>query len=72
MCTSKPKAPKPVPNAPVALPTSVDDAAITASREEQLRARMRRGRSSTVLAGALGSGTTSSTGQVPVKTALGA
>lgn len=70
MCTSTPKAPKPVPNAPVALPTSVDDASVTASREEQQRQRRLRGRNSTILAGALGSAGQPPT--LPVKVALGA
>lgn len=70
MCTSRPRAPKPVPNAPIALPTSVDDQAVTASREEQARARLRRGQASTILAGGLGLGGQPPT--MPVKTALGA
>lgn len=69
MCMKSPKAPKPVPNAPVALPTSIDDEAMSAMREEQHRNRLRRGRSSTVLAGGLGS---SAPAAAPVKTALGA
>ena len=70
MCMTSPKAPKPVPNAPVALPTSIDDEAMSAMREEQHRNRLRRGRSSTVLAGGLGSGGVPAA--APVKTALGA
>lgn len=69
MCTSSPKAPKPVPAAPTALPTSVDAEATTAAREEQMAQRRRRGASRTILSGLLGGGMP----PTPlVKTALGA
>lgn len=70
MCTSKPKAPKPVPNAPVALPTSIDDSALQARTEETRRQRQAYGRQATILAGATPLGNVLPTS--PVKTALGA
>ena len=70
MCTSKPKAPKPVPNAPVALPTSIDDASMQARTDEVRRQRQAYGRQSTILAGATPAGSAMPT--APVKTALGA
>lgn len=66
MCTSKPRAPTPIPNAPSASPTSVDDVAVTAQRQDMLRQRLRQGRQSTILAGNTGQPPT-----VPSKTALG-
>lgn len=68
MCTSKPKAPAPIPNAPVAMPTSMDDEAIGAQRESLRRRRGAYGRQQTILAGAMGGGILPTQ---PVKTALG-
>lgn len=70
MCTSKPKAPKPVPNAPVATPTSIDEEATTASRNERRRQLNAYGRQQTILAGAMGPAGQPPT--LPAKTALGA
>lgn len=69
MCTSKPKAPKPVPNAPIALPASIDQEAVTAQRDERRRQRNAYGRQQTILAGAAPAGSVMPT--APVKTALG-
>lgn len=70
MCTSKPKAPKPVPNAPVASPTSIDQEAVTAQRDERQRQRGAYGRQQTILAGAMGAAGAPPT--LPNKTATGA
>lgn len=67
MCTSKPKAPKPVAMAPVVNPESIDDLAIAERDRERLRARNRFGRNATILAGAQGGGQPTA----PIKTALG-
>lgn len=69
MCTSKPKAPKPVPNAPVAIPTSVDVASQAARTDEVNRQRRAYGRQATILAGSTPQGSVLPT--APVKTALG-
>lgn len=66
MCTSKPKAPKPIAMAPTPTPVSVDQEAVVARDDELRRQRLARGRTSTILAG--------NTGQPPTvsaKTALG-
>lgn len=68
MCTSKPKSPAPIPNAPIAMPTSMDDEAIGAQRESLRRRRGAYGRQQTILAGAMGAGLPPTQ---PVKTALG-
>ena len=68
MCMSSPKA-KPVPNAPIATPTSIDQETATASRNEMIKNRRRYGQANTILAGAMGGGNPPT---MPVKTALGA
>lgn len=69
MCTSKPKAPAPIPNAPVALPMAIDDEALNARDESLRRRRGQYGRQQTILAGALQGGGAPPT--APVKMALG-
>lgn len=68
MCTSKPRAPAPIPNAPVAMPTSIDDEVIGAQRESMRRRRGAYGRQQTILAGAMGAGQPPT---MPTKMALG-
>ena len=67
MCTSKPKAPKPVAMPPQVGPESIDDAALVERDRELRRNRARAGRASTILAGNTGAPPT-----MPAKTALGA
>ncbi len=68
MCTSKPRAPAPIPNAPIAMPTSEEDEAIGAQRESLRRRRGAYGRQQTILAGAMGAGQPPT---MPTKSALG-
>lgn len=51
MCTSKPKAPKPVAQAPTASPEALDNVADTSRDNERRRIRGSYGRSKTILAG---------------------
>lgn len=67
MCTSKPKSPAPIPNAPVALPTSIDDEVLNARDESMRRRRGQYGRQSTLITGAM-SGLPPT---APTKSALG-
>jgi hypothetical protein len=69
MCTSKPKAPKPVPNAPVVSPVNIDEESLGARQDELRRQRQAYGRQSTILAG--NQGPTGLPPTQPVKTALG-
>ncbi len=66
MCTSKPKAPAPIPMAPVVAPVTVDDTVVEERGRERRRNRSRAGRQSTILAGDTGQPPTA-----PAKTALG-
>lgn len=66
MCSSTPKAPKPVASAPIVGPESVDETALNARDNEIRRQRARGGRQSTILAGDTAGQQTAS-----VKTALG-
>lgn len=52
MCSSAPKV-KPVPQAPQVGTEVIDDAAIAQRDREKARARLRAGRGSTILAGAM-------------------
>lgn len=72
MCFFKtPKAPTvtPVPNAPVASPVIIDEAATQANDDLRRKRRAAYGRQSTILAGASGAAGAPSTS--PVKTATG-
>jgi hypothetical protein len=66
MCSSKPKV-KPVANAPVVGPESIDDAAVAERDRERQRQRQRYGARSTILAG----DTSSAMPTGAAKTALG-
>jgi len=70
MCNTKAPKVKPVANAPVIQPESIDEAAVTERDRERRRLRNRYGRQSTILAGADQGGGQPPT--APAKTALGA